>query len=103
MNLQHWEYLRSGRYTWQETHEMWVSRLDGLVHSFNDQPAIIGNGFLLWADKDVVHRDNGPAKVFSETECEWFSDGKLTQSSFKGTITKHNGAMLHTLGWTRVR
>jgi hypothetical protein len=77
MNLEHWSYLKSGNYKWNPRKEVWVSALEGLVHSFDDQPAIIGRRIMVWGEKGICHRLAGPAKIWNDGVKEWYWHGSF--------------------------
>ena len=50
--------------------------LNGVLHSFNDQPAIQANDHQYWYRHGELHRDNGPAIIWTGMAQLWYSHGK---------------------------
>lgn len=67
--------------------------LNGVLHSFDDQPAIItGNGNQYWFRYGMQHRDNDlPAVIHANGTHEWYQLGKLHRTDDKPAIIHING------------
>ena len=51
---------------------------NGLLHSFNDEPAVIQNGKRVWYHHSKIHRDNDlPAIIFANGDQCWCIHGKI--------------------------
>ena len=53
---------------------------NGLLHSFNDQPAIAQvRGSQLWYQHNVLHRDNQPTQWRADGRREWWINDQLVK------------------------
>lgn len=77
-----------------DEYERTVTYLNGNIHSFNDQPAVIwkfphGNmQKWIWYNHGQIHRDNGYAVetrhfIFVKSEYEWYKNGKLHREEYE--------------------
>jgi hypothetical protein len=75
-----------GNYFREQTNEFFIKDIingntykNGLLHSFNDIPAIIkNNGNQCWYKNGKLHRDNDlPAVIWYDGSQEWYKNGQL--------------------------
>lgn len=56
---------------------------NGLLESYNDEPAIVRDGVSRWFHKGNLHRINNPAVVSDQNTCEyWYEHTKLTEAEY---------------------
>ena len=57
---------------------------NGVLHSYEDQPAVSTATYKIWYKDGKIHRDGGqPAYIDSECT-EWYKEGKLHRESLSG-------------------
>ena len=67
-------WLKNSKYTvTNKIFNVWkckISRVNGLIHSINDQPAIVfEDGEKHWYYNNVLHREIGPAQITPSGMC----------------------------------
>jgi hypothetical protein len=64
--------------------------LDGKLHSYNDNPAMINsNGDQVWYKEGMRHREDGPAIICSNGYQYWYKEGKLHTEDGTAIITSN--------------
>ncbi len=53
-----------------------IRNKEGLLHS-TTEPAFVGDTHSVWYKNGRMHRDDGPAFVIDEKNCEWWVNGQL--------------------------
>jgi hypothetical protein len=68
------------------TRRVW--KILGIIHSFNDLPAIINpSGSQYWYNNNKIHRDNDkPAITYTYGESRWYQNGLLHRDDNKPAI-----------------
>ena len=66
--------------------------LNNKLHSFNDQPAIVGNAGLSWYKYDLLHRGNDlPAFIGKDSYNSWYLNGmRHRENDLPAIVHKNN-------------
>ena len=68
----------TGEVIFKHTDQKGNTYKNGLLHSFNDQPAVNFNNQKIWYRDGKVHRDGDlPAWIAQDYSKEWYKNGKL--------------------------
>jgi len=51
---------------------------NGLMHRDNDLPAEVDSSLMVWYNENKIHRENGkPACIYSNGRAEWWTNGNF--------------------------
>ena len=66
---------------------------NGQLHSFDEQPAVIDHddGTKYWYKNGKLHRDNGPAKIWSNGDEQWWQNGLLHRDNDLPAVNNTDG------------
>ena len=78
-----WEISEKFSFTGKISSPHWVCTfLNGNLHSFNDEPAVIGaDGSKQWYKNGVRHREGDEPAVISNGNLYWYKDGELRREN----------------------
>lgn len=65
-----------------------ITRLNGKLHSINDEPSWIHKDVKMWHKDGLLHRDNNPAVVDHESEV-WYQNGLIHRDDDPAFINKN--------------
>ena len=66
------------------SYQVWLK--NNKYHRENGPARIFSNGDLQWFIDGKLHRDNGPARTFSNGDQQWFINGKLHRENGPAAI-----------------
>ncbi len=89
--------MKNGKHTDPDGTQHWCK--DGNLHR-DDGPAVIySNGNQYWYKNDQLHREDGPAIIYPDGTHKWYLNGKqFTQKEFDKQTKTCNGKVVEIDG-----